>query len=173
MKHLDSSVSISQKLFSPRNHLVYDPRSNRFRVSSPTRGSNGNGTKSTSAWTSGRGLVATHYNASVDERKEHSWPTLGCAPAVPQWLVKAFAFHFVPLYHSLSLSLSPSLCLSRLFQLLFSRININATSSTPVRGFCSSSAPGERHPPSASSTLNADALPGPFFLSSSGTDSLL
>lgn len=28
--------------------------------------------KSTSAWTSGRGLVATHYNAGVDERKEHS-----------------------------------------------------------------------------------------------------
>ena len=82
-----------------------------------------------------RGLVATHYNVSVDERKEHSLPRLGCAPAVPQWLVKAFAFHFVPL--QLSLLIPPELPTR---QPLFSRININATSSS-LGGFCSSSVP--------------------------------
>lgn len=72
----------------------------------------------------------------------HLWPRLGCAPVVPQWLVKAFAFHFIPpSFRDLVLS-RPSAQ-----QPLFSRININATSYSLGRFlflFC----PEESHPPS-------------------------
>lgn len=87
------------------------------------------------------GPVIAYYNASVDERQVHSWPRLGCAPVVPQWLVKAFAFHFGP--PSPATDLSPF----RTTHSLFSRININATSCSLGRFlflFC----PEESRPPS-------------------------
>lgn len=80
----------------------------------------------------------------------HSWPRLGCAPVVPQWLVKAFAFHFDPTSPPTSSSRSSEQ------QPLFSRININATSCSLQGGFCSSSALNSRAL-LLPSTLNADA----------------